>query len=93
MLGLFVGPVQAASRTFLARLAKPKEITRMYGLYSFTGKITSFLGPLLVGIFTSFFDSQRLGMAVLLPFFIVGGGILFLVKDPDDPNKHRLPQY
>lgn len=86
VLGLFVGPVQAASRTFLARLAKPEEITRMYGLYSFTGKITSFLGPLLVGIFTGFFDSQRLGMAVLLPFFIVGGGILFLVKDSGDPS-------
>ncbi|KTC93778.1 MFS transporter family transporter protein [Legionella drozanskii LLAP-1] len=81
ILGLFVGPVQAASRTFLARLAKPEEITRMYGLYSFTGKITSFFGPLLVGIFTSFFDSQRLGMAILLPFFIVGGGILFWVEE------------
>ncbi|KTD24427.1 MFS transporter [Legionella maceachernii] len=81
-LGLFVGPVQAASRTFLARLAKPNEITRMYGLYSFTGKVTSFLGPLLVGIFTTYFDSQRLGMAVLLPFFIIGGAILLWVKEP-----------
>jgi len=81
-LGIFVGPVQAASRTFLARLAKPNEITRMYGLYSFTGKVTSFLGPLLVGIFTTYFDNQRLGMAVLLPFFIIGGAILLWVKEP-----------
>ncbi len=81
-LSIFVGPVQAASRTLLARLAKPEEITRMYGLYSLSGKITSFLGPLVVGIFTTFFASQRLGMATLLPFFIIGGGILMLVKEP-----------
>jgi UMF1 family MFS transporter len=81
ILGIFVGPVQSASRTFLARLAKPEEITRMYGIYSLTGKITSFLGPLLVGIFTTLFHSQRIGMAVLIPFFIVGAGILMLVKE------------
>lgn len=81
LLGAFVGPVQSASRTFLSRLAKPKEITRMYGLYSLTGKITSFLGPLLVGIFTTLLDSQRLGMAVLIPFFLIGGGLLLLVKE------------
>ncbi|MBA2711233.1 MAG: MFS transporter [Tatlockia sp.] len=81
ILGIFVGPVQSASRTFLARLAKPDEITRMYGIYSLTGKITSFLGPLLVGIFTTFFHSQRMGMAVLIPFFVIGAGILMLVEE------------
>lgn len=82
ILGIFVGPIQSASRTFLSRLAKPEEITRMYGLYALTGKITSFLGPLLVGLLTTAFHSQRVGMAVLIPFFLIGGAILVLVKEP-----------
>jgi MFS transporter, UMF1 family len=81
LIGIFVGPVQAASRTFLARLAKPEEITRMYGFYAFSGKATSFIGPLIVGFVTTLTNSQRLGMAVLIPFFIIGGGLLFLVNE------------
>lgn len=81
VIGIFVGPVQAASRTFLARLAKPEEITRMYGFYLFSGKATSFLGPFLVGTFTLWAGSQRLGMLALLPLFIIGGSLLFLVKE------------
>lgn len=81
ILGIFVGPIQSASRTFLSRLAKPEEITRMYGLYALSGKITSFLGPLLVGFITATYNSQRIGMAILIPFFVVGGGILLLVNE------------
>ncbi|MBA2651719.1 MAG: MFS transporter [Tatlockia sp.] len=83
ILGIFVGPVQSASRTFLSRLVKAEEITRMYGLYSLSGKITSFLGPLLVGIFTVAFNSQRIGMAVLIPFFVIGAGLLMVVKEEE----------
>ncbi|QBR83561.1 MFS transporter [Legionella israelensis] len=79
-IGVFVGPIQAASRTFLARLAKPEEITRMYGFYSFSEKSTSFLGPFLVGSLTAWAGSQRIGMLALLPFFIVGGGLLLRVS-------------
>jgi UMF1 family MFS transporter len=81
LIGIFSGPVQSASRTFLSRLAKPEEITRMYGLYSLSGTITSFLGPLLVGIVTTLFHSQRIGMSVLIPFFVIGAGILMLVQE------------
>ncbi|KTD20993.1 MFS transporter, UMF1 family [Legionella lansingensis] len=81
VIGIFVGPTQAASRTFLARLAKPEEITRMYGLYSLSGKATSFLGPLLVGLVTVYTDSQRWGMSILLPFFIIGGALLYFVNE------------
>ena len=81
ILGLFVGPVQAVSRTFLSRLAKPEEITRMYGLFNLSGKATSFLGPLLVGTITVLTGTQRLGMAMIIPFFILGGILLCFVKD------------
>ncbi len=80
LIGVFVGPIQAASRTFLARLAKPEEITRMYGFYSFSEKSTSFLGSFVVGSLTVWSGSQRIGMLALLPFFILGGGLLLLVR-------------
>lgn len=80
-IGIFVGPIQAASRTLLARLAKPDEITRMFGFYALTGKVTSFLGPFLVGTFTALIGSQRAGMAALVPFFIIGAILLSFVKE------------
>lgn len=79
-IGLFVGPVQAASRTFLSRMASANDVTRLYGLYNLSGKATSFLGPLIVGLVTATTGSQRLGMAMILPFFIVGGGVLCCLK-------------
>lgn len=81
MIGIFVGPIQASSRTFLARLAKPEEITRMYGLYALSGKATSFLAPLMVGIVTTLANSQRIGMSVLIPFFVIGFILLLFVND------------
>lgn len=81
VLSLFFGPVQAASRTLMARIAPRQEITEMFGLYALSGRITSFVGPWLLGTVTLYFKSQRAGMASLLIFFIIGGLLLLKVKD------------
>ena len=83
VIGVFVGPIQASSRTLLARLSKPEEITRMFGLFALSGKATSFLGPLLVGLVTAFSSSQKVGMVILIPFFLFGGLLMLFVKEPD----------
>lgn len=80
-LGIFVGPAQAASRSLLARIAPPERRTELFGLYALSGKATAFLGPWLVGAVTMAFDSQRLGMAVVLVFFAVGGVVLLTVRE------------
>ncbi len=81
-IGIFVGPLQAASRSFMARLA-PKEMeTEMFGLYAFSGKATAFLGPLLVSTVTLQFGSQRLGMATVLCLFLAGLLVLSTVTYP-----------
>ncbi len=82
LIGLFSGPNQAASRSLLARLVPPARETEFFGFYAFSGKATSFIGPLLLGIFTTVFHSQRAGIAVLLVFFVIGGVILLFVKEP-----------
>jgi UMF1 family MFS transporter len=44
-LSLGVGPVQAASRSLLIRISPSELITELFGLYNFSGKATSFIGP------------------------------------------------
>ena len=82
ILGVFVGPVQAASRTMMAHFAKPEQAAEMFGLFALSGKITSFLGPAVLAFVTLSFDSQRIGMATILIFLLVGLVILSRVKIP-----------
>jgi UMF1 family MFS transporter len=79
VIGLVVGPAQAASRTLIVRLAPPGRITQFFGLLALSGKVTSFMGPLLVAVMTTMFASQKAGMAVLVVFFCVGALVLSLV--------------
>lgn len=71
-LGLFVGPVQASSRSLLAHLAPSELRAEFFGLYALSGKATAFLGPILVGWLTLWSGSQRTGFAAVLAFFAVG---------------------
>ncbi len=81
-LGVFIGPVQASSRSLMARLSPPGMAAEMFGLYAFSGKATAFLGPILVGWVTLATGSPRLGMATVLPFLIAGLALLALVRPP-----------
>lgn len=82
-IGLLVGPNQSASRSLMGRLAPPDKESEFYGFYSFSGKATSFLGPLLFGVLTVLTGTQRYGMAVLLVFFLAGGLLLLRVKEAE----------
>jgi UMF1 family MFS transporter len=80
LIGLAAGPMQAASRTLLVRLAPERRLTQFFGLFALSGKVTSFLGPFLVGAVTAFTASQRAGMAVLVAFFAAGALLLARVR-------------
>jgi UMF1 family MFS transporter len=84
VLGIFVGPVQAASRTYMARVSPPNLENQMFGLMALSGKVTSFIGPLLVGWLTYIADSQRIGMSVIVVLFIIGFVTLYFVPDAED---------
>src|SRR4030081_1238411 len=53
LIGAAGGPLQAASRTLLIRLAPQDRIAQYFGLFALTGKVTSFVGPMLIGIVTA----------------------------------------
>jgi UMF1 family MFS transporter len=75
-LGVFMGPVQAASRTLVARMAPPTIRAEFFGLFALSGRVTSFAGPALLGIVTLATGSQRAGMATILLFLAVGAALL-----------------
>lgn len=83
LLCFFVGSVQSASRSLMARLIEKENATEFFGLYAFSGKVTTFLGPWVLALATEYFNSQRAGMAIVLIFFILGGGLLLQVKEPN----------
>jgi UMF1 family MFS transporter len=82
-LGIFVGPAQAASRSLMGRIAPIEMRTEMFGLYALSGKATAFMGPFVLGTATFWSGSQRVGMATILAFFIVGGILLALLRHPN----------
>jgi len=80
LIGLSVGPMQAASRTLLVRVVPLGKLTQYFGLYALTGKVTSFAGPLAVGALTTISGSQRIGISVVVAFFVVGAVLLAGVR-------------
>src|ERR1700721_429472 len=81
LIGAVGGPLQAASRTLLVQLAPKDRIAQYFGLFALTGKVTSFVGPLLIGIVTAVTESQKAGMATLVLFFVAGLALLARVRE------------
>jgi UMF1 family MFS transporter len=80
IVGLVAAPVQAASRALLARLAPPDKITQYFGLFAFSGKVTAFMAPFMVATVTTATGDQRLGMASIALFLIVGMILMLPVR-------------
>ena len=81
LVGFFAGPNQSASRSLLGRFVPEEKENQFYGFYAFSGKLTAFMGPLLLGVLTQAFDSQRAGVSVVIAFFVVGGLLLVRVDE------------
>lgn len=80
-IGLVSGPIQAASRSLMARLAPSHMATEFFGLFAFSGKVTAFAAPLAVSLVTALTGSQRLGIASIAIFLILGLGLLLSVEE------------
>lgn len=73
----------SSSRAMLVQLAPPGRSGEFFGLYAIAGTITVWMGPLLVQVFTSAFNNQRIGMASIAILFALGLGLLAFVKVAD----------
>ncbi|MEX0599143.1 MAG: MFS transporter, partial [Rhodothermales bacterium] len=81
LVGLSAGPNQSASRSLMGRFIPLDKENEFFGFFAFSGKATAFLGPVLLGIVTGLFDSQRAGMSVVILFFVAGALLLFRVDE------------
>lgn len=94
VMGLFIGPVQSASRTMAARLSDPGQVGQTFGIYSLSGRVVSFFGPAAFAWAVVAFESQLAGMVTILLFWLAGMMLLFTVQEPQkrDNQTYVLPQ-
>ncbi|MEW5962640.1 MAG: MFS transporter [Pseudomonadota bacterium] len=81
LVGLVAAPVQASSRSLLARLAPEEKMTQYFGLFAFSGKVTAFVAPFSVALVTEATGSQRAGMAVIAVFILGGIALILPVRE------------
>ena len=84
LIGAAGGAMQSASRTMMVRQAHPERMTEGFGMYALTGKATSFLAPLSIGIVTDITGSQQLGILPIVVLFVIGLVLLIRVRPDGD---------
>ena len=78
--GFFIGPIQSASRVFITKSIDKNNQASGFGLFALSGKLTSFIGPLLVSTLTNISNSQRIGFSAAIILLVIGLLVLLKVK-------------
>ncbi len=78
--GFFIGPVQSASRVFMTKSIDRNNQASAFGLFALSGKLTSFIGPLLVSTITYISNNQKIGFSSAIALLLIGLVILLNVK-------------
>lgn len=81
LVGLGIGPNQAASRSMMARFVPVERSAELYGLFALSGKATVWLGPLLFGLVLGATGDQRAALSPLIVMFVIG---LLLILTVDE---------
>lgn len=84
LAGAAMGSSQSTSRSLMSKLTPPEKKTEFFGFYSFFGKSSAVVGPLVFGLVSYITKSQRLAIISIGFFFIAGLLILTKVHDPKD---------
>ena len=94
LMTVFVGPAQAASRSFLARLIPEGKSGEIFGLYATTGRVVSFLSPAAFGLFialgalvTGQENTQYWGILGIVVILAAGFAVMLPVKEH---TEHRM---
>ncbi|WP_183501212.1 MFS transporter [Microbacterium invictum] len=82
ILSAAVGPAQASSRALLARLAPGDMQGEIFGLYATTGRVMSFLSPLLWALFIGAFGATHFGILGIVIILAIGLVLLLMVRLP-----------
>ena len=69
LIGFFIGPIQASSRSVLVKKINVKNQLSAFSLYAIFGNMCSILGPLCVSIVIDLSSSIRYGILIIPLFF------------------------
>jgi MFS transporter, UMF1 family len=78
--GLGLGTIQAATRAFYTQFIPTGKESEYFGVYNLVGKSSAIMGPILFGILSSTFGSQRPAILSIALFFVIGFIILRTVQ-------------
>jgi len=81
LIGIMMGPNQSASRSLLAKLVPEHKHAELFGLYAFSGKMSSLLGPLAYTTALRITGNHRIAMSTILLFFVIGLLVLWTVRE------------
>jgi UMF1 family MFS transporter len=84
--GLGLGSIQAASRALMASLIPAGKESELFGFYALCGKSSSILGPLVFGAVSYLAGNQRVAVAAIGVFFVVGLVLLSRVRPASRPS-------
>jgi UMF1 family MFS transporter len=65
----------------MARFVPLNFENEFFGFFAFSGKLTAFMGPFLLGVLTASTGSLRVGVAAVLAFFVVGLVLMISVDE------------
>lgn len=82
LAGAAMGSSQSTSRSLMSKLTPVEKKTEFFGFYSFFGKSSAVLGPLVFGLVSYLSGNQRYAIVSIGFFFLVGLFILSFVHDP-----------
>jgi len=81
LAGTAMGSSQSTARALMSDLTPPDKKTEFFGFYSFFGKSSAVIGPVVFGYISSETGNQRLAILSLLFFFLMGIAILSFVRE------------
>ncbi len=80
IIGTVQGGVQGLSRSLYASLIPPEQPGEFFGFYNMVTKFAHVLGPAMVAIAATLSDDPKWVLLTLMPLFVAGGLLLFLVR-------------
>ena len=85
----FTGPLQSSSRVVMANLTDDNRQGFSFGIFTLSGKITAFLGPILASALT-FLISQRVGFGFSIVLLSLGLFLMIGVSYNNNNNNVKL---
>lgn len=80
LVGSAQGGIQALSRSYFGKIIPKENSAEYYGIYNIFGRVSSVIGPLLVGIIGTLTKNTRYGVLSLVILFIISIFIFLKVE-------------